>query len=241
MKGHPFCMRKTSQNTQNKSRLTNVVETCIMVSHRYQDKNQVMTMRLNEIVSVRTGAVTGRKKVEEGQAPSFCYKMLNLKCITSEGHIDLSCLEEYPAKEKLKPEFLTHQGDVLIRLSFPYTSVLIDDKKLCGLLVPSHFAILRADKRKVIPEYILWFLRRESTRQKILQNSSGSTAFGTISSGFIGSLNIRVLSIEKQQALGQLLLLSSKEQELLLRLAKEKATFHKEALNTIYNRFKGEN
>ena len=85
------------------------------------------------------------------------------------------------------------------------------------------------------------FLRRESTYQQILQNSSGSTAFGTISSGFIGSLNIRIFSKEKQKALGQLLLLSNKEQELLYRLAKEKAVFNKETLNIIYDKFKGEN
>lgn len=197
-------------------------------------------MRLDEVATVRTGAVTGRKKAEEGMQSSIRYKMLNLKCIAAEGYIDLGYAEEFRAKEKLKTEFFTQEGDVLIRLSFPYTSVLIDDK-YCGLLVPSHFAIVRANRNKALPEYILWFLRRESTYQQILQNSSGSTAFGTISSGFIGSLDIRVLPMKKQQALGQLLLLSNKEQELLYRLAKEKAVFNNEALNNIYDKFKGEN
>ena len=211
------------------------------VSHEYHDRKVGDDMTLAEAVIVRTGAVTGRKKVEEGLSPSFCYKMINLKCILPEGYLDLNYLEGYPAKEKLKPEVLTRKGDVLIRLSFPYTSVLIDEDHMCNLLVPSHFAILRTDNKKILPEYILWFLRRESTYQQILQNSSGSTAFGTISSGFIGSLNIRVLPIVKQKALGQLLLLSNKEQELLYRLAKEKATFNKEALNIMYDKFKGEN
>lgn len=197
-------------------------------------------MRLDEVATVRTGAVTGRKKAEEGTRSSFRYKMLNLKCIAAEGYIDLAFAEEYQAKEKLKPELFAQEGDVLIRLSFPYTSVLIDDNS-CGLVVPSHFAIIRANRKEVLPEYILWSLRRESTYQQILQNSSGSTAFGTISSGFIGSLNIRIFSKEKQKALGQLLLLSNKEQELLYRLAKEKAVFNKETLNIIYDKFKGEN
>lgn len=198
-------------------------------------------MRLDEAATVRTGAVTGRKKVTDGTVPSVCYKMLNLKCLSPEGYLNLDCADDYPAKEILKKEFFTQKGDVLIRLSFPYAAVLIDDKIACGFLVPSHFAIIRADSKKILPEYILWFLRRESTYQQILQNSSGSTAFGTISSGFIGSLNIRVLPPKKQQALGQLLLLSDKEQELLYRLAKEKAIFNQEALNIIYDKFKGEN
>ena len=210
------------------------------MSHEYQDKKVGDDMRLDEVATVRTGAVTGRKKAEEGMRSSFRYKMLNLKCIAAEGYIDLAFAEEYQAKEKLKPELFAQEGDVLIRLSFPYTSVLIDDNS-CGLVVPSHFAIIRANRKEVLPEYILWFLRRESTYQQILQNSSGSTAFGTIRSGFIGSLNIRIFPKEKQKALGQLLLLSNKEQELLYRLAKEKAVFNKETLNIIYDKFKGEN
>lgn len=197
-------------------------------------------MMLNDVATVRTGAVTGRKKADDWMSSSFCYKMLNLRCIAAEGYINIDFAEEYPAREELKSEFFSQKGDVLIRLSFPYTSVLIDERN-CGLLVPSHFAIIRADRNRLLPEYMLWFLRRESTYQQILQNSSGSTAFGTISSGFIGSLDVRVLPLEKQQALGQLLLLSNKEQELLYRLAKEKATFNKEALNIIYDKFKGEN
>ena len=197
-------------------------------------------MRINEVASVRTGVVTGRKRVAEGTTSSCCYKALNLKCLLPEGYFDIRNIEEYQAKESLKQEFFTQEGDVLIRLSFPYTSVLIDDKNMCDFLVPSHFAIIRTDKKKVLPEYILWFLRRDSTYQQILQNSSGSTAFGTISSGFIGSLSIRVLPIEKQRTLGQLLLLSNKEQELLQCLAKEKAILNKEALDIIYDKFKGE-
>lgn len=210
------------------------------MSHGCQDRKSGVIMRLDEVSVVRTGAVTGRKKVEDGAQVYFRYKMLNLKCIATEGYLNLDFAEEYSAKEKLKSELFTQNGDVLIRLSFPYSSVLIDDENAVGILVPSHFAIIRADRKKVLPEYILWFLRRESIYQQILQNSSGSTAFGTISSGFIGSMDIRVIPMEKQQALGQLLLLSNKEQKLLHRLAKEKATFNKEALNLMYKKIKGE-
>ncbi len=196
-------------------------------------------MRLDEVASVRTGAVTGRKKADGSNDPAFHYRMLNLRCLVAEGYLDLNYIEDYFAKEEIKPELFTRKGDVLIRLSFPYTAVLIDDIT-CGFVVPSHFAIVRADSKKVLPEYILWFLRRESTYQQILQNSSGSTAFGTISSGFIGSMNIRILPLKKQQVLGQLLVLSDREQELLYRLAKEKLIYNKETLNAIYDRFKGE-
>lgn len=197
-------------------------------------------MRLDEVATVRTGAVIGRKRAESGTQSSFHYKMLNLKCIAADGYIDLNFAEDYYAKEELKPEYFSQNGDVLIRLSFPYTAVLIDDKT-CGLVIPSHFAIIRANRKRVLPEYILWFLRRDSSYQQIMQNSSGSTALGTISSGFIASLEIQVIPNDKQKAIGQLLLLENKEQELLTRLAKEKAVFNKIALNNLYDKIKGDN
>lgn len=197
-------------------------------------------MTLDNIACIRTGMVSGRKKAQGNMVDCVQYRLLNLKCIETTGSLNLDYIEDYFAREQLNPDFLTRRGDVLIRLSFPYTTVLIDDDKTVGLLVPSHFAIIRANNAEVLPEYLLWFLRQESTYQQILQNSSGSTAFGTISSGFIGSLNIRVLPLEKQQLIGQLMLLSKKEQDLLSRLAKEKAAFNKEVLNNLFNRFKGE-
>lgn len=197
-------------------------------------------MRLDEVATVRTGAVIGRKRAENGTQSSIHYKMLNLKCIATDGYIDLNFAEDYYAKEELKPEYFSQNGDVLIRLSFPYTSVLIDEKT-CGFVIPSHFAIIRADRKRALPEYILWFLRRDSSYQQIVQNSSGSTALGTISSGFIASLDIQVIPKDKQKAIGQLLILANKEQELLTRLAKEKAAFNKIALNSLYNKVKGDN
>lgn len=195
-------------------------------------------MQLEELASVRTGLVTARKKPKENQRPIKMYSLINLKCINSAGYLNIDNSEEYPSVEILKPDFFTQKGDILVRLSAPYTALMIKDDSECGYLVPSHFAIIRADKTKALPEYILWFLKRESTHQQILQNSSGSSAFGTISSGFIASLKIRDLPIEKQAIIGELLLLSEKEQELLHKLAMQKEIYNREIVNQIYDSFK---
>lgn len=195
-------------------------------------------MQLEELASVRTGLVTARKKPKENQRAVKKYKLLNLKCINTTGYLDTRYIEEYSSAEILKSDFLTQKGDILVRLSTPYTAVMIKEKSECGYLVPSHFAIIRVDKTKALPEYVLWFLKRESTLQKILQNSSGSSAFGTISSGFLASLKIREIPIEKQAVVGKLLLLSEKEQKLLHDLVKQKEIFNRELVNKIYDSFK---
>ena len=195
-------------------------------------------MHIEELASVRTGLVTARKKSKENQQTTKKYSLLNLKCINSGGYLNTDYSEEYSSAEILKSDYFTQRGDILVRLSAPYTAVMIKEDSECGYLVPSHFAIIRVDKAKALPEYVLWFLKRESTLQKILQNSSGSSAFGTISSGFLASLKIREIPLEKQAIVGQLLLLSEKEQELLHKLAAQKEIYNRELVNQIYDSFK---
>lgn len=195
-------------------------------------------MVLNDVAQIRTGVVTARKKSDEKSVGGFEYRLLNLKCVAANGVIQVAQTESFVSAEKLNPDFLTRKGDILVRLSSPYTSLLIQDDEECGLLVPSHFAIMRANPEIILPEYLLWFLKRESIYQQILQNSSGSSAFGTISSGFLASLKIRVLPLEKQKMLGELQILSEREQELLEKLAKQKKIYNQMMINTIYESVK---
>ena len=71
-----------------------------------------------------------------------------------------------------------------------------------------------------------------------MQNVSGSTAFGTISSGFIANLEMRDIPIAEQKVVGNILLLAEKEQELLYKLAEAKAIYSKAVVNEIYDKIK---
>lgn len=195
-------------------------------------------MTIGEIAVVRTGLVTVREKKKISSSQTCEYRVLNLKCIADEGYINKKHIEmdEYPVG--LKDDYLTSMGDILVRLSAPYTAVLIDQQDLCGIVVPSHFAIIRVDSRYAVPEYMFWSLRRDKNRITMMQNSSGSTAFGTISSGLIASLPITLLSLHEQQIIGDLLRLSEREQELLNKLAEEKKTYSTLLLNQIYDNMK---
>ena len=195
-------------------------------------------MTIGEIAVVRTVLVTVREKKKISSSQTCEYRVLNLKCIADEGYINKKHIEidEYPVG--LKDDYLTSMGDILVRLSAPYTAVLIDQQDLCGIVVPSHFAIIRVDSRYAVPEYIFWSLRRDKNRITMMQNSSGSTAFGTISSGLISSLPITLLSLHEQQIIGDLLRLSEREQELLNKLAEEKKIYNTLLLNQIYDNMK---
>ena len=195
-------------------------------------------MTINDIAVVRTGLVTARKKKDAASLGTYKYQLLNLRCIANEGYIDKHYIEPYELSEELKDDYLTRMGDILIRLSAPYTAVLINNPELCGIVVPSHFAIIRVDERYALPGYVFWVLRREKNKMTMMQNSSGSTAFGTISSGLISSLTITLLPLHEQQIIGELLCLSEREQELLQKLSEEKKTYNTLLLNKIYDNMK---
>jgi restriction endonuclease S subunit len=195
-------------------------------------------MTINDIAVVRTGLVTARKKKDAASLGTYKYQLLNLRCIANEGYIDKNYIEPYELSEELKDDYLTRMGDILIRLSAPYTAVLINKPELCGIVVPSHFAIIRVDERYALPGYVFWVLRREKNKITMMQNSSGSTAFGTISSGLISSLPITLLPLHEQQIIGELLCLSEREQELLQKLSEEKKTYNTLLLNQIYDNMK---
>ena len=195
-------------------------------------------MTINDIAVVRTGLVTARKKKDAASLGTYKYQLLNLRCIANEGYIDKDYIEPYELSEELKDDYLTRMGDILIRLSAPYTAVLINKPELCGIVVPSHFAIIRVDERYALPGYVFWVLRREKNKITMMQNSSGSTAFGTISSGLISSLPITLLPLHEQQIIGELLCLSEREQELLQKLSEEKKIYNTLLLNKIYDNMK---
>lgn len=199
-----------------------------------ESQNDRCKMFLKEVSNIRTGLVTARKQAKGPENGDFReYRLLSLRCIKEPGVLDVGLAEPYAANDELKPEYLTQQDDILVRLSAPYTAALVDDAS-ADYVVPSHFAIIRVDKSKVDPAYVLWILRQQSTLKQIYQNVSGAVAFGTISSNFFNDLKIDAIPLEKQRLIGEILKLSEREQALLSELARAKAELNMAIMANAY-------
>ena len=70
-------------------------------------------MRLGEVASVRSGLVLKRKEAKPDQ-PSIVYRALNLRSIIPNGYLDATQLDLFSASEVLSPDYLTHEGDIVI-------------------------------------------------------------------------------------------------------------------------------
>lgn len=187
-------------------------------------------MKLNELATIKTGLVIARKQAKQPYSEVIWYKQLNLRSIHPEGYIERTYVEDFGAKETLPAEYLTQSGDIVVRLTTPYTAVLIDEEWK-GVVVPSHFVIIRPDNR-LLPEYLYWLLNTKKIREKLTQNVS-SIMIGTIKPKSYACLDIEILSLEQQQRIARLNLLAKKELDLLERLKEQKKLYYEIAIDRI--------
>jgi len=187
-------------------------------------------MKLGDFASVRTGLVFSRKEAYPN-INNYKYRALSLKNVNNYGQILLFDVENYYASDLLKKEYFTRVGDVLLRLSAPYTAILISVKE-ADLLIPAHFAIIRTTKT-LNPHYLHWWLTKNIKR--FYQMASGGTMMGTISSGYIADMPFEPPPIERQRKVSRLLELSNREQQLLSILSEKKKQLINATLIKIIN------
>lgn len=191
-------------------------------------------MKLGSVAQVRSGLVLARKQAR-GRT-EYRYPLLNLKCIHPNGYIDTALCEMFDSVEYLNPEYLTHNGDVVIRLTVPYTAVLITDE-LEGYVIPSSFVVVRTDRSIVIPEYLLWLLNSQQVKQRIYE-SAVSNMLGAVKPRYFAEYELEELPISRQRMIAELNRLAKQEVQLLEKLAAEKAKYYNNVIAHVHNEIK---
>ena len=179
-------------------------------------------MKLGTVATIRSGLVLSRKLSRE--LSPFRYPLLNLRAIHPDGYILPDSLEVFYATELLRQEYLTQQGDIIIRLSVPYTAILIDTD-MTGMVVSSNFAIIRLNQKYMLPEYLFWLLNTPDIKRKIYESSS-SNMLSSVRPTFFAELEVLLLPLADQEKIAKLNLLAKQEIQLLKKLANEKERYY---------------
>ena len=95
---------------------------------------------------------------------------------------------------------LTHEGDIIVKLSAPYNAVIID-KENEGMLVSSFCSIIR-DVKSIDKKYLVAFLNSEICQKQLERSVSGSI-MSILSNGKLLDLLIPLPSMEKQKEIGE--------------------------------------
>lgn len=177
-------------------------------------------MRLGDIATIRTGLVLGRKKADASNGIEETYKLLTLKNISNHGDIDTSSFETFDSNETLDDRYFTKEGNILVRLNHPYTTVYIE-KEHVGLLIPSYFAIVEIKDANYLPKYIAWYLNTERIKHDLERAHAGSR-IPTTNQNTLKQLSIDEINLSKQKALIELYKLHRQEKQLYEQLIQEK-------------------
>ena len=133
-------------------------------------------MKIRDIADeIITGVLTRRVVWEEGNGdPSLLKseKILVPKAI-NDGLIDHSLLQEVKLYKEVKDKFYTKKGDVIMKLSTPYDSCVIEKEEDEGLIVPSFSLIIRKINPKYNPYFVMAFLSSKCAWAQIKNSREG--------------------------------------------------------------------
>ena len=134
-------------------------------------------MKLKDIADCIITGVLTRRVVYDGEDNDSSLKegkILVPKAI-DDGLIDHSLLQRVKLDKEVKDKFYTKKGDVIMKLSTPYDSCIIDREEDEGLIVPSFSLIIRALKSDYDPYFIMAFLSSRYAWNQIERLRSGRT------------------------------------------------------------------
>lgn len=179
-----------------------------------------------------SGLVVKRKEAAPGTGIHL-YKLLTLKSTNHNGFVDMSCLDEFWSAEQIDEKYLTKSGDIIMRLSAPFTTIAISEEQ-SNILVPSLFVILRTNRSTILPEYVSIYLNSDIMKKQYLKDASGS-AIQMIKASSIKDYTIEVIDKEKQYKVVEINRLILHEINLLEELLENKKLYNKLILDNLMN------
>ncbi|MDE5763729.1 MAG: restriction endonuclease subunit S [Ruminococcus sp.] len=185
-------------------------------------------MKLNKIAVVKTGLVLFRK--ESRNSNGYEYKQLNLKSVCDNGTIDIDDTVPFYASENLTSNYLTQTGDIIVRTSEPYTPVYIT-REYAGLVISSHFVVVRVDTSIAFSQYIAWYLNQERIKKSFRMSCTG--ILKQIKPSVIAETEIELPSLERQKQVVALYDISRKEIQLSEKLLREKEIYYQSLINKL--------
>jgi restriction endonuclease S subunit len=180
--------------------------------------------KLNDLFTINSGVVFKRLEAPPG-APGHKYKIITLKSINDLGYIDIEYFDIFNSKKEIAKKHIAKVGDILVRLSNPYTAVYIDEESQ-GAIISSLFAILRPKGKQVLSEYGSIFLNSDYMKRQYHKDASGS-ALQMIKTSSLKEYGVIIPTKEKQKAIIEINNLSIRELHLMERLLEQKQLYNK--------------
>lgn len=179
----------------------------------------IKIVKLGDISSITTGQVIKRKEARPGDVDAIQYRILTLKSFDEDGFLVKEEIDSFKASEEIESKYITSKGDIVVRLSMPFTTITID-KESEGILIPSLFVAIRVNCNDILPSYLSLYLNSNKMKKQYIKEARGS-AIQILKTSAFKEFEIMIpdMSIQEQAVtLNELLM---REKRLLQLLIKE--------------------
>ncbi len=164
-----------------------------------------MKTLIKDITNIQTGLFAKPSRVGE-------VVYLQSKHFDEYGQL-LSVLHSDLAAEGISEKHLLKDGDVLFAAKGTKNFAAVFEKHNEPSVASTSFFVMRPSDKKVLPQYLAWFLNN-CTTQTLLKGQAIGTSIPSISKQVLENLEISVPSIETQKAILQIAKLRHKEKTL---------------------------
>ncbi len=149
--------------------------------------------------------------------------VIQMKDLTDQNRVDSKALALVDM-EKPKEHHLVKPGDLIFRSRGLTTNsaILLDDPGTAVVAAP--LLRIRVKDRKILPEYLNWFISQKPAQTFFMSQAKGTTQ-RMISKEALEELEVFVPSLDRQRAIVTMASLAEKEQQLMEKLAEKRRQY----------------
>ncbi|WP_099188517.1 restriction endonuclease subunit S [Tepidibacter mesophilus] len=178
-------------------------------------------MKVEKLGKVTHGVTISRIEAKSGEDYDE-FELFTMQDLSRE--IDNYSLKEEKqyilvSKNKFNIDLLSKKDMIIIGLT-SHKAMVVGEKHI-GKIIPSNFAYIQLDNKKIDPMYFTWYFNEHPKIQKQLQIAIQGSIIRALSVQMLRALELWLPSLEEQQKIGKIY---------ELRKRKEKALFEKNVL-----------
>lgn len=161
-------------------------------------------MKLEMVANISLGLVLSRVQANPNiggiQYPLFTVQELAYELGQYNTTIEKQTVEVDP--DKVDKKLVAQQGDIIIGLTSSNKAIVVE-KNHAGKLIPSNFACIRVDSKKLNAYYLAWYFNEHPDIHKQLMIAMQGTSVRALSVQMLRELTILVPSMDMQYKIGR--------------------------------------
>ncbi len=169
-----------------------------------------MFLKLKDIATVSSG-VTFRSRIEVSNDGGV--RVIQMKDLGADNSVHLTEVVRIE-RAKPKPNQLAKRGDIIFRSRGQTNTAALLQEDAENTIVAAPSLRVRADTKKVVPEFLLWWINQPSS-QAYLNSRAEGTMLKMVSKQALEELAVSLPPLARQYQAAEFFGLSMKEQRLL--------------------------